>query len=83
MLKRLKNIENKTDEQLLAIKENKDRQLCIKSISYMVKGELSEEAKNIPEKLNNQEKPDLKGDNNTDSYFRDYKSLKELFKAIY
>ena len=53
LLKRLKNIEHKTDNQL---KENKDNQLGIKSTGYTVKEELSQEAKNMLEKLNNQEK---------------------------
>ena len=44
LLKRPKNIENKTDNQL---KENKDNQLGIKSIAYTVKKELPQEAKNI------------------------------------
>ena len=44
LLKRLKNIEDKTDRQL---KDNKDNQLAIKSIGYTVKKELSQEAKNI------------------------------------
>ena len=51
-LKRLKNIEDKTDRQL---EENKDSQLDIKSISYTVRQELSQEAENIFEKLDNQE----------------------------
>ena len=51
-MKRQKNIEDKTDNQL---KENKDNQLDIKSIGYTVKEELSQEAKNMLEKLNNQE----------------------------
>ena len=53
LLKRLKNIEDKTDKQL---NENKDNQLGIKSIAYTVKEELSQEAKNMLEKLNNQVK---------------------------
>ena len=53
LLKRLKNIENKTDKQL---EESKDNQLGVKSIGYTVKEELSQEAKSMPEKLNNQEK---------------------------
>ena len=44
--KRLKNIEDKTDKQL---NENKDNQLGVKSIGYIVK-ELSQEAKNILKK---------------------------------
>ena len=53
LLKRLKNIEDMTDYQL---KENKDSQLGIKSIGYTIKEKLSEEAKNMLKKLNNQEK---------------------------
>ena len=53
LLKRSKNIEDKTDEQL---NENKDSQLGIKSTDYTVRQELSQEAKNMLEKLNNQEK---------------------------
>ena len=44
LLKRLKNIEDKTDKQL---NENKDSQLDIKSIRYTVKEELSQETKNM------------------------------------
>ena len=53
LLKRLKNIEDKTDKQL---NENKDSQLGIKSIGYTVEEELSQEPKNMLEKLNNQKK---------------------------
>ena len=53
LFKRLKNIEDKTDKQL---EENKDSQLGAKSIGYTVKEELSQEAKSMLEKLNNQEK---------------------------
>ena len=42
LLKRLKNIEDKTDKQL---NENKDSRLGIKSIGYTVKEELSQQAK--------------------------------------
>ena len=53
LLKRLKNIDDKTDNQL---KENEDNQLGIKSISYTARQELSQEVKNMLEKLNNEEK---------------------------
>ena len=53
LLKRLKNIEDKTDKQL---KEDKDSQLGVKSIGYTAKQELSQEPKNKLEKFNNQEK---------------------------
>ena len=85
-LKRLKNIEDKTDKQL---NENKDSQLGIKSIGYTVKEELSQEAKNMLEKLNNQEKLinyrklNFTRGNKVDYDFSEYRSLKELFKAIY
>ena len=53
LLSRLKNIEDKTDRQL---EENKDNQLGVKYIGYTAKEELSQEAKDMLEKLNNQEK---------------------------
>ena len=53
LLKRLKNIEDKTDKQL---KDNEDNQLSIKLIGSTVKEELSHEPKNILEKPKNQEK---------------------------
>ena len=53
LLKRFKNIEGETDRQL---EENKGSLSGIKSIGYTIKEELSQEAKNILEKLNNQEK---------------------------
>ena len=56
LLKRLENIEDKTDNQLKAIKDNKDSQLSIKAIDYIVKEELLQEAKSILKKLSNQEK---------------------------
>ena len=86
LLKRLKNIEHKTDRQL---NENKDSQLSIKSIAYTIKEKLSQEAKNMLEKLNNQEKLInyqklyLKEGNNAEYDFSDYRSLKEIFKGIY
>ena len=86
LLRRLKNIEDKTDDQL---KESKDNQLGIKSIGYTIKEKLSKEAKNMLEKLNNQEKhinyqkPYLKGGNNHEYDFSDYRSLEEFFKTIY
>ena len=86
LLKRLKNIEDKTDKQL---KEDKNSQLGVKSIGYTVKQELSQEAKNILEKLNNQEKLinyrklSFKGSNNVDYDFVNLGSLRELFRVVY
>ena len=75
LLKRLKNIKDKTDNQL---NENKDSQLGIKSIGYTINKKLSEEPKNMLEKLNNQEKLInyqklyLKGGNNVEYDFSDH-----------
>ena len=52
LLKRLKNIEDKTDDRLKAIKNS---QPVKKSIDYVVKEKLSEEAKYILKGLNDQE----------------------------
>ena len=86
LLKRLKNIEDKTDRQL---EENKDSQLGIKSIGYTVRQELSQEAKNMFEKLNNQEKLinykklGFTGDNKKEYDFTNFSCLREFFRAIY
>ena len=67
LLKRLKNIEDKTDYQSL---ENKDSQFGIKSVVYMVNEGLSQKAKNMikelasPEKLIDYQNLYLKGQNN-------------------
>ena len=61
----------------------------IKSLVYTIKEKLSQEAKNVIEKLDNQEKLIkcqkiyLKGGNNVEYDFDDYGSFKELFKAIH
>ena len=85
LLKRLKNIEDNTDKQL---NENKDSQLGIKSISYIVKEELSEEAKIILKILSNQEevmdyrKLFLKGGNNSEYDFNEYRPLLEFLRQF-
>ena len=69
--------------------EDKNSQLRVKSIGYTVKEELSQEAKNMLNKLNNQEKPidyrklNFKGVNNVDYEFSNFRPLKELFRVIY
>ena len=78
-MKRLKNIEDKSK----ITEENKDSQLSIKSTGYTVREKVPQEAKNLLEKLNNQEKLNFKGGNSHDYDFSDYSSLKELFRAIY
>ena len=80
LLKRLKNIEEKTDKQL---NENKDIQLGINSIGYIIKEKLSQEAKNMLETLNNQEKLInyqklyLTGGKNVEYDFSGYRLLKD------
>ena len=84
LLKRQKNIEDKTDKKL---EENKNSQLGGKFIGYTVKIEFSQEAKNILEKLNNQERlinyKKLRGGINKDYEFTNFSSLRELFRTIY
>ena len=86
LLKRLKNIEDKTDNQL---KKNKDSQLGAKSIGYTVKQELSQEAKNMLEKLNNKkklinyQKLGFTRGNKVDYDFINFSLLRELSRTIY
>ena len=56
LLKRLKNIEGKNEEQLKMIENKKNDQLGIKSVEDIFDEELSQEAKNVIVKLSNQEK---------------------------
>ena len=56
LLKRLKNIEDKSEEQLKVTENKKDNQLGIKSSTNVLDEELSPEAKNMITKLSNQEK---------------------------
>ena len=86
LLKRLKNIEDKNKEQLKMIGNKENKQLCIKSVSDKSDEELPQEAKNVITKLNNQEKSinykklSFKREKKLEFDFRDYSSLKELFK---
>ena len=86
LLKGLKYFEDKTDKQL---EENKDSQLGVKSTGYIVKEELSQKAKNMLQKLNNQEKLNnykklsFRGANNKDCDFINFRSLREIFRTIY
>ena len=86
ILKRLKNIEDKTDQKL---NENKSSQLGVKSIGYAIKEKLSQQAENMLEKLNNQEKLidyrklNFKGGNHVDYDFSNFRPLRELFRVIY
>ena len=70
------------------MEENKSSQLGIKSIGYTVRQELSQEAKNMLEQLNNQEKLitykklGFIGCNKRDYDFTNLSSLRERFRAI-
>ena len=55
-MKRLKNIEDKSGEQLKMIENKKDNQLDIKSLTYMLDDKLFQEAKNVLVRLSNHEK---------------------------
>ena len=85
LLKRRKNIEDKSDRQ---VEENKNNLLGVKSVGYTVKEKLSQEAINMFEKLNNQEKLtnygnlSFKGGNKVDYDLTSFSSPTELFKAI-
>ena len=89
LLKRLKNTEDKNEEQLKMTKNKKDNLLGIKSVTHILDQKLSLEAKNVLAKLSNQEeiikyaKLDFRRDNNLKFEFSDYRSLKKLFRAIY
>ena len=71
------------------IENKKDNQLGIKSATSAPDEELSQEAIDVLTKLSNQEKIinykklSFKMDRNLDFDFRNYRSLKELFKRIY
>ena len=89
LLKRLKNIEDKTDNQLLAIEDKKNNQSGLKSISYTIREKLPEKAINAfdslvdKDKTINYRKLGYKGDNNVYYDFTSFSSLGELFKQIY
>ena len=86
LLKRLKNIEDKTDNQL---KENKDDQLGLKSIGYKFKEGSSQEAKIEFDKIAdkgrsiNYLKLGFRGGNNKDYDCTNFSTLREFFRIIY
>ena len=88
-MKRLKDIEDKSGEQLKMTENKKDNQLGIKSVTHILDEELSQEVKNVLVRFSYQEKIieytklDFRRNNGLEFYFDDYRSLKELFKAIY
>ena len=92
MLKRLKNIEGKADEQLLEIKDskdNKDDQLSMKSIGYDIKTSFSPEGLDALKKIGDKEKIiddrylRIKPSAKNDFDFRMFLPLKLLFQRIY
>ena len=87
LLKRLKNIEDKNEEQLKAIKNKASEN--IKEVTDFVKDSLSLEAKHLIEEIRviqkdvDYRKLKIRGGNNIDYYFSDYKTFKELFRDLY
>ena len=87
LLKRLKNIEDKNEEQLNAIKNKASEN--IKEGTDLVDQALSLEAKDLIEEIRGTQKDvdyrksKLRGGNNTDYDFSDYWKFKELFKNLY
>ena len=88
-MNRLENIEDKSGEQLKMTEDKKHNQLGIQSTVDIIDKKLSLEAKNMLVKLTNQEKLIkykwlcFKSSHASEFDFREYNSLKELFKAIY
>ena len=85
LFKRLKNIEDKNETVLKA--ENKTGN--IKEVTNFVDQPLSLEAKELIEEIRaiqedvDYRKLKIRGGNNTDYDFSDYKTCKELFKGLY
>ena len=86
LLKRLKNIEDKNEEQLKVIKSNNEN---IKEVTDFVNEPLSVEAKALIEKVKiiqgdaDYRKLNITGGNSVLYDFSDYKTFKELFRDIY
>ena len=85
LFKRLKNIEDKNEELLKA----KNKTENIKEVTDFVDQPLSLEAKELIEEIRviqkdvDYRKLKIRGGNNTDYDFSDYKTFKELFKGLY
>ena len=86
LLKRLKNIEDK-NEKLLEVKNKANEN--IKEVTDFVDQPLSFEAKELIEEIKNIQKGvdnrklKIRGGNNVDYGFSDYKAFKELFRKLY
>ena len=85
-LKRLKNIENKSEEQLKGIKSKNEN---IKKVTDFVEEPLSLEAKGLIEEIRITQKDvdyrklKITGGNKNAYDFGDYKTFKELFRDLY
>ena len=85
LFKRLKNIEDKNEELLKA----KNKTENIKEVTDFVDQPLSLEVKELIEEIKvlqkdaDYRKLKIRGGNNTDYDFSDYKTFKELFKGLY
>ena len=86
LLKRLKNIEDKSEEQLKAIKSKNEN---IKEVTDFVEEPLSLEAKGLIEEIKiiqkdvDYRKLKIAGGNKNTYDFSDYKTFKELFRDLY
>ena len=86
LLKRLKNIEDKS-EKPLEVKNKANEN--IKEVTDFVDQPLSFEAKELIEEIKNIQKDvdyrklKIRGGNNVDYDFSDYKTFKELFRELY
>ena len=89
LLKRLQNIEDKTDKQLRVIEDNKHNQLGIKSIGYNIRKKFSAKGLNTFKAIVNQEKSidykylNMKTGSKKHFEFRVFTSLEPLVNAIY
>ena len=86
LLKRLRNIEDKNEQQLKAIKNKTEN---IKEVTDFVKQTLSLEVKGLIEEIRiiqkdvDYRKLKITGDSNIMFEFTNYKTFKELFRNIY
>ena len=86
LLKRLRNIEDKSEEQLKAIKSKKEN---MKKVTDFVEEPLSLEAKGFIEEIKiiqknvDYRKLKITGGNKNTHDFSDYKTFKELFRDLY
>ena len=86
LLKRLKNIEDKNEQQLKTIKNKNEN---IKEVTDFIEEPLRLEPRHLIEEIRttqkdvNYRKLKIRGGNNVTYVFSEYKTLKELFKDLY